>query len=167
VTAAIAAAVHVQVPSQAQQQPTSHWQAAAQSLRRSLDDSNNRRSLDVSRSPSNGSTSAAAAAAAVTSSVSHPSSSKSSSKSPTRRAELSRKQLKAVRKLFPITTPSLKPAAVLQVRNSCELTVSKSAQQAPRQHFYCVDQGKQVCIWQSLWHLPAQCAFQLPIAAVH
>lgn len=34
---------------------------------------------------------------------------------PTRRAELSRTQLKAVRKLFPIRAPSLKPAAALQV----------------------------------------------------
>jgi len=39
----------------------------------------------------------------------------SAGSSPTRRAELSRTQLKAVRKLFPIRAPSLKPAAALQV----------------------------------------------------
>jgi hypothetical protein len=112
VTAADAAAIRVQMQMQAQQQqPTSHWQAAAQSLRRSLD-SGNRRSLEVSRSPSSGST--AAVAISADSAVGK----SSSSKSPTRRAELSRKQLKAVRKMFPITTPSLKPAAVLQVRST-------------------------------------------------
>jgi hypothetical protein len=36
-------------------------------------------------------------------------------KSPKGKAELSRTQLKAVRKMFPIKAPNLKPAAALQV----------------------------------------------------